>query len=106
MAAGGGVGKQLSTIKYEDLLISSKFFYTEGNEDTDMIFPDETKQYPKLGFDQHSNHEILQHAAAKSDEASLCSTHFESTKTTLTALDVDVAMETACGDTTFLVSEN
>ena len=93
-----GGGKQLSTIKYEDLLISSKFFYTEGSEDSDILFPDEIKlsRESQLGRPDQS----LQHAAGG---AASSSSKDGSSNMSSAALDVDVAMEAACGDPTFLV---
>ena len=101
-------GKQLSTIKYEDLLISSKFFYAEGSEDPDTIFPDETKLSRESQLDRPQESYLrrddldqsLQHAAggAASPPPVIRPSNMSSA-----ALDVDVAMEAACGDPTFLV---
>ena len=103
------VGKQLSAIKYEDLLISSKFFYTEGSEDADRIFPDETKQCRESGLDRHQESnfalvvpdQTLQHSAR---DAAKHSSETESRRMSRAVLNVDIAMEAACGDSTFLVS--
>ena len=106
-----GNGKQLSTIKYEDLLISSKFFYAEGSEDPDTIFPDETKLSRESQLDRPQDSHLrrndpdqsLQHAAGG---AASSSSKDGSRNMSSAALDVDVAMEAACGDPTFLVRIN
>ena len=41
-------------IKFEDLLLSSKFFYIEGSEDSNHIFPDEIKEYGNIESSRHN----------------------------------------------------
>jgi hypothetical protein len=89
------VSKGVSMIKYEDLLISSKFFYKEGSEESSLLFPDETKEIPSnqrarkaAGVDVQPETQCCSDAALDSRNASM---------------DIDVAMEAACGDATFLV---
>ena len=83
----------IKLFKYEDLLIPSKFFHTEGSEDSALIFPDETKEdLPKGGTQSEASGSrvfIEGHVAASTEKRS--------------AMDIDVAMEAACGDETFLV---
>jgi hypothetical protein len=83
----------IKLFKYEDLLIPSKFFHTEGSEDSRLIFPDETKEdLPKGGTQSEASG-----ARAFTGDHVAVSTEKRS------AIDIDVAMEAACGDETFLV---
>ena len=93
-------GKQLS---YEDLLISSKFFYTEGSDEAERSLPEETKQCRESDLDrqQESNFGL-----GGDHDAALCYQETGSRQMRSTVLDVDVAMEAACGDPTFLVSKS
>ena len=97
------VGKMIT---YEDLLFSSKFFYTEGSEDSSLIFPDEIKEYGNTGSLLQVGHvEGTIHGDGNNGNTQLCSSLRESTRNSVT-LDINVAMEAACGDPTFLVSKD
>ena len=97
-------GKELSKMTYEDLLISSKFFYTEGNDDSRLLFPDETKN------------DIIETAvesrncarSSRDDFLRACESKYNISSTERQRpqdiLDIDVALEAACGDSNFLVS--
>jgi hypothetical protein len=78
-------------MRYEDLLISSKYFYTEGSEDSRELFPDETKD----------------DVSVKSEKKASNDSHTRrlnfGTMGNRIVLDVDVGLETACGDAEFLV---
>ena len=97
MEAASTCGTSASMVTYEDLLISSKFFYTEGSEDSNAMFPDEAKEHLP-GKNCH-----LAEAASKphADSRLLkCETQSSSTD-----VDIDVALEAACEDHAFLVNE-
>ena len=80
-------------IKYEDLLLSSKFFYTEGSEDSKSLFPDEIKEYGNIDPSQ-------QHLAeSESRGKRMCTKNCWDPDD----LDVYLALESACGDPQFLV---
>jgi hypothetical protein len=85
-----------SLITYEDLLISSKFFYTEGSEDSSTLFPDETKE--NVSGERDSTR-AQRCTGALADTS--CADAARSQKQSL--LDVDVGLEAACGDAAFLV---
>jgi hypothetical protein len=93
MQGGGCECTEKSMIKYEDLLIPSKFFYTEGSEDSRLIFPDETKEDLSRGRTQPE---------ASGSRALIRSRNTAIAEKRL-AMNIDVAMEAACGDETFLV---
>ena len=120
------VGKPLTSIRYEDLLISSKFFYKEGSENSSESFPDDIKEGRSETTECHQEMTRMRnngHFECAQDEKpqSECNhtsrlhgdpgalyTHqsSDSKKTTEpAALDIDVAMEAACGDPSFLVSD-
>ena len=80
-------GKDLSKITYEDLLISSKYFYTEGNDDSSLLFPDETKE------ENPGDSSCAGKGSANPQEGSKIQN----------SLNIDVAFEAACGDPNFLV---
>ena len=80
-------------IKYEDLLLSSKFFYTEGSEDSKTLFPDEIKE--------HGNMDPSRHYRNDSDfnKKPMYKIHGWDRDD----LDVYQALESACGDSQFMV---
>jgi len=82
-------GKELSKITYEDLLISSKYFYTEGSDDSSLLFPDETKE------ENPGDSSCAGKGSANPQEGSKIQN----------SLNIDVAFEAACGDPNFLVKD-
>jgi hypothetical protein len=78
-------------LRYEDLLLSSKYFYSEGSEDSRELFPDETK-----------DDVLMKSEKIGSNDSHTRGLNYES-KGNKTVLDVDVGLETACGDAEFLV---
>lgn len=97
MTNKAGISKPLSMMTYEDLLISSKFFYSEGSENSQVLFPDETKSL------ELSEAGCQQDGPAKSNAAEFCSQYHENSDNQ-SLFDIDIAMEAACGDPTFLVT--
>ncbi len=84
-------GKELSKITYEDLLISSKYFYTEGNPGIVAG----SRNCPAS-----SRGDCLTASDSKGNiDSKEISKHQE-------ILDIDVAIEAACGDPNFLVSRS
>ena len=80
-------------IMYEDLLLSSKFFYTEGSEDSKSLFPDEIKEHGNINPSQH--HIPMLESSEKRMHTKNCWDPDD--------LDVYQALESACGDSQFLV---
>ena len=78
-------------IKYEDLLLSSKFFYTEGSEDSKSLFPDEIRE--------NGNFDVSRHHLTDSGSRNKPTNHGWDPDD----LDVHLALESACGDYQFMV---
>jgi hypothetical protein len=86
------VAGKMATVTFQDLLISSKFFYTE-DDDSKIDLPDETKEIVSVKHDQRScvGHDQTE-TRQETTPPNQCS-----------YLDIDHALETACGDAEFLV---
>jgi hypothetical protein len=87
------VAGKMATVTFQDLLISSKFFYTE-DDDSKIDLPDETKEIVSVKHDQRSyvGHDQTETWHSETTPTNQCS-----------YLDIDHALETACGDAEFLV---
>lgn len=88
-------------ITYEDLLISSKFFYNEDLEDSKLIFSDDSKEHQDTVHSKRYGNQQGQDHSFIADDLHLPGGEALDKPS---ALDVDIAMEAACGDSTFLVS--
>ena len=98
-------GKELSKITYEDLLISSKYFYTEGNDDSSFLFPDETKDKNSgTALDSQSCPIDSGGHYLPTARESKCNINSTERSKPQDIIDIDVALEAACGDSNFLVS--
>ena len=89
-------------ISYDDLLISSKFFYTEGCEDSSLLFPDETKEVGRKDVSMRPSESCEKNIAPKHENSE--SPPMQSELACIpSAMDIDIALEAACGDSEFLV---
>ena len=91
--------KDVTTLTYEDLPFLSKFFFTDGSENPETLFPDETRQSPQIeipsDFFRYRNFTPVISLNKEAD--------FTLMFPTLKLLDTSTALEAACGDSKFLV---
>ena len=79
----------------QDLLLTSNFFFTDGIEDSSQLFPDLVMKDSSLERERMDNH-ISRHAAT-SDGLKSCLVDSD-------VLNIELAIEAACGDFNFLVT--
>ena len=88
--------KDVATLTYNDLPFTSKFFFIDGCEDSEAIFPDETRNNPQV---QKRSALCKLHNPQAIEEP-----HFVRAFAAPKILDFDIALDAASGDTIFLVS--
>ena len=108
---------QIPTIKYEDLLIFSRFCFVEQDSenllfeegkksepDQEFVLRDETKEGTDLDSCLSVKEAMIEEDFGCNFGSSvMVSCDTSATTRTLKALDIDVALEAACGDSKFLV---
>ena len=94
------MANHIEVVTYDDLPFCSKFFFSDGSEDLGSNFPDETRQNPQI----ENRLECCQRNAAVHIDLFNENSDFTLTSPTLNILDTKIALEAACGDSTFLVS--
>ena len=94
------MANHIEVLTYDDLPFCSKFFYSDGSEDLESSFPDETRQNPQV----ENRLECCQRNAAVHTDFFNQNSDFTLAYPTLKILETKIALEAACGDSTFLVS--
>ena len=93
-----GRNSEMSLPRYEELLLPSKFFYTDGHEAASFNFLDETKVDPQV--EVKSRHES-DCSSCEQNPPSMSDDFCEFP--TIAALDIECALDAACEDSKFLV---
>ena len=96
------MSKNVARLTYGDLSFPSKFFYSDGIEDVESIFPDETKQSPQVS-NKLEGCPVQQYIPNQFENVDK-QAEFIVMYPTLKLLDKKTAIEAACGDAKFLVS--
>ncbi len=96
--------KNMASLTYKDLSFPSKFFYSDGSEDANTILLDETKISPQV----HTNddHFGVQFTVPLQNEIVKKGSDIPVPFPIHKIFDSQIALEAACGDSKFLVSDN
>ena len=82
----------------QDLLLTSNFFFTDGIEDSSQLFPDLVMKDSSLERERMDNRILFKSRhAATSDGLKSCLVDSD-------VLNIELAIEAACGDFNFLVT--